>query len=110
MKTDILVIGSGGAGLRAAIEAADHGAEVIVVGKTLLGKAHTVMAEGGINAALGNIDVQDNWTIHFKDTVKEGHEPFLMQLGLLDRTPRGRTTTKKAHEHLGFEHKQSSLI
>lgn len=71
-KADVLIIGAGGAGLRAAIEAADNGATVMVVGKTLLGKSHTVMAEGGINAALGNLDPQDNWRIHFADTVREG--------------------------------------
>lgn len=71
-ETDILIIGTGGAGLRAAIEVANNNANVIIVGKTLLGKAHTVMAEGGINAALGNIDHKDNWKIHFADTIKEG--------------------------------------
>ncbi len=71
-KTDVLIVGAGGAGLMAAIEAADLGAEVVVIGKTLLGKAHTVMAEGGINAALGNVDSPDNWTVHFADTMKEG--------------------------------------
>lgn len=70
--TDVLVIGAGGAGMRAAIEAADGGAKVILLGKTLLGKAHTVMAEGGINAALGNRDPEDNWKVHFKDTMLEG--------------------------------------
>jgi len=69
---DVLIIGAGGAGLRAAIEASDMGSAVILMGKTLLGKAHTVMAEGGINAALGNVDPRDNWTVHFSDTMKEG--------------------------------------
>jgi len=71
-KTDVLVIGAGGAGLRAALAAADNNVKVILVGKTLLGKAHTVMAEGGINAALGNVDPKDNWNVHFGDTIKEG--------------------------------------
>lgn len=71
-ECDVLIIGAGGAGLRAAIEAHDNGASVLVVTKTLLGKAHTVMAEGGINAALGNVDVQDSWQAHFKDTMTEG--------------------------------------
>lgn len=71
-KTDVLIVGAGGAGLMAAIEAADSGAEVMIIGKTLLGKAHTVMAEGGINAALSNVDSQDNWAVHFADTMKEG--------------------------------------
>ena len=69
---DILIIGAGGAGLRAAIAAHDAGAKVIVVSKTLLGKSHTVMAEGGINAALGNVDPKDNWMFHFRDTIIEG--------------------------------------
>ena len=69
---DVLVIGAGGAGLRAAIEAAGSGASVGVVCKSLLGKAHTVMAEGGIAAALGNVDPQDNWQVHFQDTMRGG--------------------------------------
>ncbi|TMD10031.1 MAG: FAD-binding protein [Chloroflexi bacterium] len=69
---DVLIIGAGGAGLRAAIEAAAGGASVGVVCKSLLGKAHTVMAEGGIAAALGNVDPQDNWQVHFQDTMRGG--------------------------------------
>jgi succinate dehydrogenase / fumarate reductase flavoprotein subunit len=69
---DVLIIGAGGAGLRAAIEAAAGGASVGVVCKSLLGKAHTVMAEGGIAAALGNLDPQDNWQVHFQDTMRGG--------------------------------------
>jgi succinate dehydrogenase / fumarate reductase, flavoprotein subunit len=69
---DVLVIGAGGAGLRAAIEAAAHGAKVGVVCKSLLGKAHTVMAEGGIAAALANVDDRDNWRVHFADTMRGG--------------------------------------
>jgi succinate dehydrogenase / fumarate reductase, flavoprotein subunit len=69
---DVLVIGAGGAGLRAAIEAASGGASVGVVCKSLLGKAHTVMAEGGIAAALGNVDAADNWQVHFQDTMRGG--------------------------------------
>lgn len=72
IKTDVLIIGAGGAGLRAAIEAYDQGASVVVLSKSLLGKAHTVMAEGGVAASLGNVDPQDNWEIHFADTVVEG--------------------------------------
>jgi succinate dehydrogenase / fumarate reductase flavoprotein subunit len=68
----VLVIGAGGAGLRAAIEASAMGADVAVVCKSLLGKAHTVMAEGGIAAALGNLDPQDNWSVHFQDTMRGG--------------------------------------
>jgi succinate dehydrogenase / fumarate reductase flavoprotein subunit len=69
---DVLVIGAGGAGLRAAIEALGQGASVGVVCKSLLGKAHTVMAEGGIAAALGNVDAADNWKVHFRDTMNGG--------------------------------------
>jgi succinate dehydrogenase / fumarate reductase flavoprotein subunit len=69
---DVLVIGAGGAGLRAAIEVSAQGLKVALVCKSLLGKAHTVMAEGGCAAALGNVDPQDGWQTHFKDTMKGG--------------------------------------
>ncbi|HET8546358.1 MAG TPA: fumarate reductase/succinate dehydrogenase flavoprotein subunit [Bryobacteraceae bacterium] len=69
---DVLVIGAGGAGLRAAIEAAASGVSVGVVTKSLLGKAHTVMAEGGIAAALANVDDRDSWQVHFADTMRGG--------------------------------------
>jgi succinate dehydrogenase / fumarate reductase flavoprotein subunit len=69
---DVLVIGAGGAGLRAAIAAAATGAKVGVVCKSLLGKAHTVMAEGGIAAALANVDDRDSWRVHFADTMRGG--------------------------------------
>ena len=69
---DVLVIGAGGAGLRAAIEAGAAGARVGVVCKSLLGKAHTVMAEGGIAAALANVDDRDSWRVHFADTMRGG--------------------------------------
>ncbi|HXS10632.1 MAG TPA: FAD-binding protein, partial [Candidatus Krumholzibacteria bacterium] len=69
---DVLVIGAGGAGLRAAIESATLGAKTAVICKSLLGKAHTVMAEGGMAAAMGNVDKADNWQVHFKDTVLGG--------------------------------------
>src|SRR5712692_10068094 len=69
---DVLVIGAGGAGLRAAIEALAHGASVGVVSKSLLGKAHTVMAEGGIAAAMANVDSADGWKPHFRDTMRGG--------------------------------------
>jgi succinate dehydrogenase / fumarate reductase flavoprotein subunit len=69
---DILIIGAGGAGLRAAIEALSRGASVGVVCKSLLGKAHTVMAEGGIAAAMANVDRADDWRAHFRDTMKGG--------------------------------------
>jgi succinate dehydrogenase / fumarate reductase flavoprotein subunit len=69
---DVLVIGAGGAGLRAAIEAAANGVSVGLICKSLLGKAHTVMAEGGIAAALSNVDERDNWMVHFADTMRGG--------------------------------------
>jgi succinate dehydrogenase / fumarate reductase flavoprotein subunit len=69
---DVLVIGAGGAGLRAAIEASASGVSVGLVCKSLLGKAHTVMAEGGIAAALANVDERDNWRVHFADTMRGG--------------------------------------
>ncbi len=69
---DVLVIGAGGAGLRAAIEARAEGATVALVCKSLLGKAHTVMAEGGVAAALGNVEPKDNWKVHFRDTMRGG--------------------------------------
>ena len=72
VETDVLVLGAGGAGLRAAIAAAESGAQVLVVCKSLLGKAHTVMAEGGIAAALHNVAYQDTWEVHFADTMKGG--------------------------------------
>ena len=69
---DVLVVGAGGAGLRAAIEASAAGVSVGLVCKSLLGKAHTVMAEGGIAAALANVDDRDNWSVHFADTMRGG--------------------------------------
>src|SRR5579859_3309391 len=69
---DVLIIGAGGAGLRAAVEASAAGVKVGVITKSLLGKAHTVMAEGGIAAAMGNVDDRDNWRVHFSDTMRGG--------------------------------------
>ncbi|HEX6509399.1 MAG TPA: FAD-binding protein [Chloroflexota bacterium] len=69
---DVLIIGAGGAGLRAAIAASEAGASVGVVCKSLLGKAHTVMAEGGMAASLANVDHEDNWKVHFADTMRGG--------------------------------------
>ncbi len=69
---DVLVIGAGGAGLRAAIEASSAGVKVGLICKSLLGKAHTVMAEGGMAAAMGNVDDRDNWRVHFADTMRGG--------------------------------------
>src|SRR3712207_4074330 len=72
VQHDVLVIGAGGAGLRAAIEASAAGVSVGLVCKSLLGKAHTVMAEGGVAAALANVDERDNWRVHFADTMRGG--------------------------------------
>jgi len=72
IDTDVLVIGAGGAGSRAAIEAAKNNVHVTLLSKELLGKAHTCMAEGGYNAPLANVDSADNWQVHFKDTVTGG--------------------------------------
>ena len=69
---DVVVIGAGGAGLRAAVEASAQGAKTALVCKSLLGKAHTVMAEGGIAAAMGNVYPEDNWKVHFRDTMRGG--------------------------------------
>jgi succinate dehydrogenase / fumarate reductase flavoprotein subunit len=69
---DVVVIGAGGAGLRAAIEASAQGVKTALICKSLLGKAHTVMAEGGIAAALGNVYPEDNWKVHFRDTMRGG--------------------------------------
>src|SRR3984885_11864102 len=69
---DVLIIGAGGAGLRAALGALAQGVKVGVVCKSLLGKAHTVMAEGGIAAAMANVDTADDWRAHFRDTMRGG--------------------------------------
>jgi succinate dehydrogenase / fumarate reductase, flavoprotein subunit len=73
LEYDVLIIGAGGAGLRAAIEASAHGVKVGLVCKSLLGKAHTVMAEGGMAAALANVDQRDSWRVHFADTMRGGY-------------------------------------
>ena len=72
IEHDVVVVGAGGAGIRAAIECAQQGMNVGMISKSLLGKAHTVMAEGGMAAALGNVDPRDNWKIHFRDTMRGG--------------------------------------
>jgi succinate dehydrogenase / fumarate reductase flavoprotein subunit len=71
--SNVLVIGSGGAGLRAAVAAHEAGSEVMVIGKSMRGDAHTVLASGGVNAALGTRDAEDSWQQHFADTLKEGY-------------------------------------
>src|SRR5256714_4110693 len=106
---DVIVIGAGGAGLRAAIEASAQGVKTALICKSLLGKAHTVMAEGGIAAAMGNVYSEDNWKVHFRDTMRGGkllgnwrmaqiHAQEAPERGLeleawgavVDRTPDGR--------------------
>ncbi|PSK97318.1 succinate dehydrogenase / fumarate reductase flavoprotein subunit [Murinocardiopsis flavida] len=69
---DVVVIGAGGAGLRAAIEARQQGKKTAIISKSLFGKAHTVMAEGGAAAAMGNVNAKDNWQVHFRDTIRGG--------------------------------------
>src|ERR1700686_2832913 len=115
---DVLVIGAGGAGLRAAIESAASGAKVGVVCKSLLGKAHTVMAEGGIAAALANVDDRDSWLVHFADTMRAGQHltnPRMAEQpakeaparvreleawgALFDRTPDGRILQRNFGGH-----------
>ena len=88
---DVLVVGAGGAGLRAAIAARDEGADVGLVCKSLLGKAHTVMAEGGVAAALGNVAAGDSWQIHFRDTMVGGkllNNPRMAQLHAMEAPDR----------------------
>jgi succinate dehydrogenase / fumarate reductase flavoprotein subunit len=115
---DVVVIGAGGAGLRAAIEASAQGAKVALVCKSLLGKAHTVMAEGGAAAALGNVMGEDNWRVHFRDTMRGGkmHNNWRMAQihaqeapdrineleawgALFDRTPDGRINQRPFGGH-----------
>ena len=72
IEHDVIVVGAGGAGLRAAIECSIKGLSTGLVCKSLLGKAHTVMAEGGVAAALGNVDERDHWKVHFRDTMRGG--------------------------------------
>ena len=94
---DVLVVGAGGAGLRAAIAARDAGASVALVCKSLLGKAHTVMAEGGVAAALGNVAPNDTWQIHFRDTMVGGkllNNPRMAQLHAQEAPDRVRELEK----------------
>ncbi len=122
---DVLVVGAGGAGLRAAVEAADGDVSVGLVSKSLLGKAHTVMAEGGIAAALGTVDERDNWKVHFADTMRGGqylNNHRMAELhakeaparvreleawgALFDRTPDGKTLQRNfgGHKHPRLAH------
>src|ERR1700736_5654216 len=72
LSYDVVVVGAGGSGLRAAIEARLQGKKVAIISKSLFGKAHTVMAEGGAAAAMGNVNPNDNWMVHFRDTMRGG--------------------------------------
>ncbi len=118
VEHDVIVIGAGGAGLRAAIAAAAGGASVGLVCKSLLGKAHTVMAEGGVAAALSNADERDNWMVHFADTMRGGQYLNSWRMAelhakeapdrvreleswgaLLDRTPDGRMNQRNFGGH-----------
>jgi len=115
---DVLVIGAGGAGLRAAIEARMRGKRVAIICKSLLGKAHTVMAEGGIAASMGNANARDNWEVHFRDTMRGGkflnnwrmaelhakeapHRVWELETygALFDRTPEGKISQRNFGGH-----------
>ncbi|MDY6788531.1 MAG: FAD-binding protein [Candidatus Nanohaloarchaea archaeon] len=99
IEKDILIIGAGGAGLRAAIEAHDEGADVAVVGKSLRGKAHTAMAEGGFAAALGDIDPEDSWQQHYIDTMRDGI--WINDHRLVEKVCKGATDAIKDLESYG---------
>jgi succinate dehydrogenase / fumarate reductase flavoprotein subunit len=122
---DVLIIGAGGAGLRAAIAAREEGMRVAVICKSLFGKAHTVMAEGGIAASMGNVNSNDNWQVHFRDTMRGGkflnswrmaelHAKEAPQRvweletygALFDRTPDGRISQRNfgGHEYPRLAH------
>src|SRR6195952_2870038 len=115
---DVVIIGAGGAGLRAAVEARLQGKKTAIISKSLFGKAHTVMAEGGIAASMGNVNDKDNWMVHFRDTMRGGkflNNPRMAELhakeapervweletygALFDRTARGRTRQRNFGGH-----------
>jgi succinate dehydrogenase / fumarate reductase, flavoprotein subunit len=122
---DVVVIGAGGSGLRAAIEARQHGLRTAILCKSLFGKAHTVMAEGGIAASMGNVNPHDNWQVHFRDTMRGGkflNNPRMAELhakeapervweletygALFDRTPEGKISQRNfgGHEYPRLAH------
>ncbi|GAA1244554.1 fumarate reductase/succinate dehydrogenase flavoprotein subunit [Oryzihumus leptocrescens] len=122
---DVVVIGAGGAGLRAAIEAREHGLRTAIICKSLFGKAHTVMAEGGIAASMGNVNSNDSWQVHFRDTLRGGkflNNPRMAELhareapqrvweletygALFDRTADGRISQRNfgGHEYPRLAH------
>jgi succinate dehydrogenase / fumarate reductase, flavoprotein subunit len=122
---DVVVIGAGGSGLRAAIEARARGLRTAIISKSLFGKAHTVMAEGGAAAAMGNVNPKDNWMVHFRDTMRGGkflNNPRMAELhakeapdrvweleawgALFDRTPDGKISQRNfgGHEYPRLAH------
>ncbi len=122
---DVVVIGAGGSGLRAAIEARARGKKTAIISKSLFGKAHTVMAEGGAAAAMGNVNPKDNWQVHFRDTMRGGkflNNPRMAELhakeapdrvweleawgALFDRTPAGKISQRNfgGHEYPRLAH------
>ncbi|MGH3250810.1 MAG: fumarate reductase/succinate dehydrogenase flavoprotein subunit [Trebonia sp.] len=122
---DVVVIGAGGSGLRAAIEARARGLKTAIISKSLFGKAHTVMAEGGAAAAMGNVNSKDNWMVHFRDTMRGGkflNNPRMAELhakeapdrvweleawgALFDRTPDGKISQRNfgGHEYPRLAH------
>jgi succinate dehydrogenase / fumarate reductase flavoprotein subunit len=122
---DVVVIGAGGSGLRAAIEARSRGLSTAIISKSLFGKAHTVMAEGGAAAAMGNVNPKDNWQVHFRDTMRGGkflNNPRMAELhakeapdrvweleawgALFDRTPEGKISQRNfgGHEYPRLAH------
>lgn len=124
-SADVLIIGAGGAGLRAAVAAREAGKTVAIVCKSLFGKAHTVMAEGGMAAAMGNVNSHDNWQVHFRDTMRGGKfmsNPRMAELhakespmrvweletygALFDRTPEGKISQRNfgGHEYPRLAH------
>ena len=125
LSYDVVVIGAGGSGLRAAIEARLRGKRTAIISKSLFGKAHTVMAEGGCAAAMGNVNPNDNWQVHFRDTMRGGkflNNPRMAELhakeapervweleawgALFDRTPEGKISQRNfgGHEYPRLAH------
>ncbi|HEU5271844.1 MAG TPA: fumarate reductase/succinate dehydrogenase flavoprotein subunit [Jatrophihabitans sp.] len=124
-RYDVVIIGAGGAGLRAAIAAREAGMRTAIISKSLFGKAHTVMAEGGIAASMGNVNANDNWQVHFRDTMRGGkflNNPRMAELhakeapervweletygALFDRTPEGKISQRNfgGHEYPRLAH------
>src|SRR5664279_5672637 len=105
---DVIVIGAGGAGLRAASEAREQGLRTAILCKSLFGKAHTVMAEGGIAASMGNVNSKDSWQVHFRDTMRGGkflNHPRMAELHAME-APDGRISQRNfgGHEYPRLAH------